>query len=223
MSRASIKKFFKNNSEYRLIKKINKNNSVSFEAILNRQTYLEGKNTIGKANICGAKIGAYSFIGSGNFENCLIGRFSSISNDVLVVANTHPLDMVSTYPGFYKSICARFPFSETHFEEFLKTKNGYCCEIGNEVWIGRNVLIKGGVVIGDGAIVAMGAVVTHDVPPFAVVAGVPARIIKYRFPPQIISRLLDIKWWNWDFETIAKKKSEFSDINVFLSKNELIP
>lgn len=76
--------------------------------------------------------------------------------------------------------------------------------IGNDVWIGDNVIIKNGVKIGDGAVVGLGAVVTKDVPPYAVVAGVPAKIIKYRFSDEIISELLELEWWNLEEDVIRQ-------------------
>ncbi len=69
-------------------------------------------------------------------------------------------------------------------------------KIGNDVWIGYGALIVGGVTIGDGACIGAGAIVTKDVPPYAIVGGVPAKVLKYRFPEQIIAKLLDEKWWN---------------------------
>lgn len=74
--------------------------------------------------------------------------------------------------------------------------------IGNDVWIGDGVFIKSGVVIGDGAVIGANAVITKDVPPYAIVAGVPARIIKYRFENEIIQNLKKIQWWNYDFQEI---------------------
>ena len=78
-----------------------------------------------------------------------------------------------------------------------KTTDGYYLEIGNDVWIGNQVLLKGGIKIGTGAVVAMGAVVTKDVPPYAIIAGVPGKIIGYRFSENIIKRLLQLKWWDF--------------------------
>ena len=97
--------------------------------------------------------------------------------------------------------------------------------IGNGVWVGRNCIIMDGVNIGDGATVAAGAVVTKNVPPFAVVGGVPARIIKYRFPQEMIDRLMQIQWWNLPDEEITKVIDIFhkpnptlEDLNRYFTK-----
>lgn len=92
--------------------------------------------------------------------------------------------------------------------------------IGNDVWIGQSVLIKPGVVIGDGAIIGAGAVVTKNVAPYAIVVGVPAQIIKYRFSDEQIKKLLNIKWWDKDKEWIEEKAYLFSDVDAFLLEME---
>ncbi|HBI69436.1 MAG TPA: hypothetical protein DDZ22_10565 [Massilia sp.] len=80
-----------------------------------------------------------------------------------------------------------------------------CVEIGNDVWIGQGVFVKSGVKIGDGAIVAAHSVVAADVPPYAIVAGVPARVKKYRFSDHVIERLRSLQWWNYNILAIAGK------------------
>lgn len=77
-------------------------------------------------------------------------------------------------------------------------------KIGNDVWIGRDVTILPSVNIGDGAVIGTGAVVNRDIPPYAIAVGVPAKVIKYRFTPDEIEKLLKIKWWNWTDEQIKK-------------------
>ena len=90
--------------------------------------------------------------------------------------------------------------------------------IGNDVWIGMYAIVNRGIKIGDGAVVASGAVVTKDVPPYAIVGGNPAKIIKFRFSPEIIEKLLAIKWWDWDESLIKSRVNDFYDIEQFCSK-----
>ncbi len=90
--------------------------------------------------------------------------------------------------------------------------------VGNDVWIGANVVITEGANIGDGAIVGAGAVVTHDVEPYAIVGGVPARLIKYRFPKEIREALLRIKWWDWPIKKINDSYEKFFDVEKFVEE-----
>ena len=133
-------------------------------------------------------------------ERCTIGKFCSISGNVtILLGGEHRSDWITT-----------FPFNVL-FKEFARfqcnPKSKGPVEIGNDVWIGFNATILSGVRIGDGAVIAAGAVVAEDVPPYAIVAGNPARIVRMRFPPRVVSGLLKIKWWDWDFEIIRKKMS----------------
>ncbi|EPZ37468.1 transferase hexapeptide repeat containing protein [Anoxybacillus ayderensis] len=89
--------------------------------------------------------------------------------------------------------------------------------IGNDVWIGANSIVLDGVKIGDGAIVAAGAVVTKDVPDYAIVGGVPARVIRYRFNEEIIKQLKVIKWWDIDLNNLKNYENQFEDIELFLN------
>ena len=137
-----------------------------------------------------------------NHDNLIIGKFCSIACGAKFLFNSanHTQSSLSTYP---------FPlfFEEWNLEKKDVTKswdNKGNIIIGNDVWIGYEAVILAGVTIGDGAIIGTRAVVTKDVPPYTIVGGVPAKPIKKRFSEEIISKLLDIQWWNWSDEKIAK-------------------
>lgn len=167
-----------------------------------------------KSHVSGTEIGYGSYIGMNcTFSRCKIGRYCCISANVRVIAGNHPIkDFVSYHPAFY-SVNKQSGFSyvrENCFEE-AKTIDGYSCIIGNDVWIGDSAKILGGVRIGDGAMVAAGALVTKDIPPYAIVVGVPARIIRYKFEPSEVEFLKDFKWWDKDSQWLAS--------NAHLMKN----
>ena len=137
-----------------------------------------------------------------NHDKLIIVKFCSIACGAKFLFNSanHTLSSLSTYP---------FPlfFEEWNLEKKDVTKswdNKGNIIIGNDVWIGYEAVILAGVTIGDGAIIGTRAVVTKDVPPYTIVGGVPAKPIKKRFSEEIISKLLDIQWWNWSDEKIAK-------------------
>jgi acetyltransferase-like isoleucine patch superfamily enzyme len=88
--------------------------------------------------------------------------------------------------------------------------------LGHDVWVGHGAIVKGGISIGHGSIIGAGAVVTHDVPPYAVVAGVPARLLRYRFEPQIIDTLLASRWWERDLEWLRSHAAEMRDVEAFV-------
>lgn len=94
-------------------------------------------------------------------------------------------------------------------------------EIGSDCWVGTEAMIFGGTTIGHGSIVGARAVVTKDVPPFAVVAGNPARVIRYRFERDVIDRLMEIRWWDWDRGKVESNIDLLADIDLFLAKFSL--
>ncbi|MFV5317260.1 CatB-related O-acetyltransferase [Priestia megaterium] len=180
--------------------------------------YLEGKNTIGQySNIKNSKIGYGTYVQThAKIIEAKIGKFCSIGNNFSLIVGNHPVnDFVSTHPSFFSTRCqAGFTFVDQNiFKEFNLTENGYCCEIENDVWIGDNVSVINGVKIGNGAIVAAGAVVTKDVPAYAIVGGVPARIIRNRFNNSEINFLNKLEWWNKDITWICENSKAFRSIS----------
>lgn len=180
----------------------------------------EGANSVGKlSTVVKSEVGFGTYVSSYcKLFNCKVGRYCSISQKVQVVFGNHPTKtFVSTHPSFYSTETPTgFTFSDVgRFEEYSYADDArkYFVEIGNDVWIGYNVLIMSGVHIGDGAIIATGAVVTKDVPPYSIVGGVPARVIKYRFCEDDIDFLLALKWWDKDIEWIKKNVTLFDDIS----------
>jgi len=138
-----------------------------------------------------------------------IGNYCSFAPNVGMYTRNHPLQFVSTHALFYNSAMGVVEKDEV--------SHGVL-DIGHDVWIGRNVVILPSCrKIGNGAVVGANAVVTQDIPPYAIVAGVPARIIKYRFTPDTIAKLEEIKWWFWEYDDIVKHKELFKDPASFVT------
>ncbi|MCG2462182.1 CatB-related O-acetyltransferase [Flavobacteriaceae bacterium F89] len=137
----------------------------------------------------------FDFVG----DKLIIGKFCMIASDVKFIMNgaNHLTDSMSTYP---------FAIFGNGWENAMEGKSypqKGDINIGNDVWIGCNATIMAGVTIGDGAIIATNASVIKDVEPYSIVGGNPAKVIKKRFSEDIISKLLKLKWWNWDIEKIT--------------------
>ncbi|MCX5871336.1 MAG: CatB-related O-acetyltransferase [Deltaproteobacteria bacterium] len=128
----------------------------------------------------------------GSERKVIIGSYCSIArNVVLVTGGIHPVGWVSTYPFRYQW---NLPGA---FEDGMPSSNGDIV-IGSDVWIGADVMIMSGVTVGHGAVIAARSVVTRDIPPYSLVGGVPAKVIRSRFDPETVAQLLEIKWWEWD-------------------------
>lgn len=156
-------------------------------------------------------------------DSVLMGRYTTLGPDVKVVSGQHPTSKIaSTHPAFY-SARGQMGFTyvdKTIFNETRFAKEQYKVVIGNDVWIGSYTRIMEGVTIGDGAVVAAGAMVTKDVPPYAIVGGVPAKIIKYRFDEETIKKLLKLKWWDKGLAWIKEHADDFDDVEKLLSYTE---
>ena len=148
----------------------------------------------------------------------IIGKFCSIAAGVeIILGGNHHKNWVSTY-AFYQEIESFPAWKENEWMNYELRGN---VRIGNDVWIGRNVLILSGADIGDGAIIGAGSVVAGKIPPYSIAIGNPVRVIKYRFEPKQIERLLSIKWWDWPIEKINEYLPLICSETVenFLTKN----
>ncbi|MBS2098541.1 CatB-related O-acetyltransferase [Carboxylicivirga linearis] len=159
---------------------------------------LHGTINIGKfCSLNGPNLDIYAGNGSVN-----IGNFCSIARNVSFQVESHNSQKLTTYLIF-KNV-----FQEENTSEILKRG---IINIGHDVWIGSHTVILGNVNVGNGAIIAANSVVNKDVPPFAIVAGSPARIIKYRFDNHIIEQINELEWWQWSLDKLRKHKDLFKD------------
>lgn len=163
-----------------------------------------------------SKLGRYSYIGyDSEVINCEIGAFCSIANDFIAGGAMHPIEWASTSPVFYNVSGGTgrhlgcLPIRKTN-----KTV------IGNDVWIGSRAIIMQGISVGTGAVIGAGSIVTKNVPPYAVVAGCPARILKYRFNEEIINKLLASEWWLMSDKQLKNIARFINEPSIFLSKLE---
>ena len=140
-----------------------------------------------------------------------IGAFCSIGPNVTVSNGNHPIDIVSTHPAFYLA-----GWGITDSPQSLKSDKNGLISIGHDVWIGMNVTLLTGIAIGHGAVVAAGSVVTKDIPPYALVGGIPARIIKFRFDEPTVEQLLNRAWWAWPDNHLRSSADDFFDVKKFL-------
>lgn len=203
-------------------------NSILFNSMCH------GYNAINRNNyITDSEIGLGSYTGHNvTIKNSSIGKFCSLSWYLSIGGKNHDYHKVTTYPEFHwnRIFKGESQIIESKFEN---------TQVGNDVWIGSGAIILRGVIVGDGAVIGAGAIVTKNVAPYTIVAGSPAKIIGKRFSDEIIEDLLEIKWWDWNMETIyinrelltskitndtiAKMKSFGNDINEFESLENISP
>lgn len=158
-----------------------------------------GKNTFISDD---TEIGNYTYIGgNSDVTRAKIGNFVSIASNVSIGPGEHPVNKISTSHYFMENTYAQMVEKD--------------CIIGNDVWIGVNSVIRRGVTIGNGAIIGANSYVNKDVPDFAIVAGSPAKLIRYKFPKEIIEKIIESKWWE---EEAEQAKTIVSELEKLLNK-----
>lgn len=165
------------------------------------------------------KIGDYTYFTNGRIgSNCIFGRYCSFGENLIISPDNHPINWLSTHPFQYNKNFKKVP--EVDIFNYDKLYNPPLTIIGNDVWCGHNVIILSGVKIGDGAIIGAGSVVTKNIPAYAIAVGNPAAIKKKRFSPEIIKKLLKLKWW--ELEAEALNGVQFDDIDKAIEQLSLL-
>jgi phosphonate metabolism protein (transferase hexapeptide repeat family) len=149
-----------------------------------------------------------------------IGKFCAVAANARLNALNHPMDRISQHKITYRPN-EYFVFAKVD-KAFREKRQNACVTIGNDVWIGHGAIILPGLSIGHGAVIAAGAVVTKNVDPYAIVAGVPSKRIKWRFEKSISERIIALGWWDWEQEKLMAAVADMQTLSVveFLEKHE---
>lgn len=185
------------------------NPAVSLFAKIDNKSIISRKAKVyGHVQVTHSTMGDYSYVGrNSRIIHADIGKFCSIASETKIGMGTHTLDKISTSPIFTeaKNGTKHSWVKESAVNPFKKVT------VGNDVWIGVRVMVMGGIRIGDGAVIGAGSIVTKDIPPYAVVAGVPAKVIRYRFPQEQIEALMAHPWWELPEDKLKDHIELFQD------------
>jgi phosphonate metabolism protein (transferase hexapeptide repeat family) len=182
------------------------------------------------ASVCESRLGRYTEVGArtsvieselGDYSYVVndsaiiysrIGKFCSIAAQTRINPGNHPMHRASQSHFTYRS--SRYFPGESDEADFFDWRRSRPVDIGHDVWIGHGAIVLPGRKIGTGAVVAAGSVVSKDVPDYAIVAGVPARLVRRRFEPGVSERLLQFRWWDWDHERLYKALGDFRRLSA---------
>ncbi|MGH1445320.1 MAG: chloramphenicol acetyltransferase [Cognatishimia sp.] len=155
-----------------------------------------------------------------DIANASVGKFSNIASYVRIGATDHPMDKASLHHFHYRS--ADYFDDATHDQSWFSHRKNRRCVIGHDTWLGHGAQVRPEVTIGHGAVVAGGAIVTKDVPPYMIVAGIPAEPLRARFKTDISDRLMALAWWDWPHEQLRQALTDFRALSAeaFLERYE---
>jgi phosphonate metabolism protein (transferase hexapeptide repeat family) len=172
-----------------------------------------------RTSLIETELGDYSYIvNDADAIYSRIGKFCSIAAHTRINPGDHPMWRVSQSHFTYRA--SAYFAGEEDEEKFFEWRRSRPVIVGHDVWIGHGAIVLAGRSIGSGAVIAAGAIVTKDVPPYAIVAGVPAKVVKQRFPPDLAHRIEALAWWDWEHERLHAALADFRTLSVeqFLEK-----
>jgi len=169
------------------------------------------------AVIINSTLGRFTYVSRARVANTTLGAFCSVGPEAMVGGlGRHPTTWISAHPAFYSTLgqVTHSFVTENLFDELPRV------EIGNDVWIGARAIVLDGTKVGDGAIIAAGAVVAGNVAPYAIVGGVPARVIRTRFEQEQIDALVQLRWWEWPVDTLRELAPAFQsgDVSALIAR-----
>ncbi len=173
-----------------------------------------------RTSFAASTLGDYSYVvNDSEIIYTDVGKFCSIAAHTRINPGNHPMQRASQSHFTYRA--SAYFDDATDDADFFAWRQSFLVKIGHDVWIGHGAIILPGRVVGTGAVIAGGAVVTKDVPDYAIVAGNPAKIIRYRFPQLVIIRLLSLQWWDWSHARLRETLDDFRHLSIeaFLDKH----
>jgi phosphonate metabolism protein (transferase hexapeptide repeat family) len=170
-----------------------------------------------RCSIVESTFGDYSYVaGDSSIVYADIGKFCSIASQTRINPGNHPMQRVTQHHLTYRRVM--YGFGDADDTDFFDWRRAARVQIGHDVWLGHGAIVLPGVRVGTGAVLAAGAVVTRDVDPYTIVAGVPARPLRLRFPAETAERLQAIAWWDWSRSQLEDRFDDFLDLDLFLEK-----